>query len=852
MSRPFSTVTLAAVLLLAAAPVALLAPPAEAAATAPPECYGAATGVDVLFLLDLTGSMGGVLHTVQTEATAMMDDLAAEYPDIRFAAASHMDYPEYYAYPGYAAAYGGAGDYPWRLDRDLTTDKASVQAAVNGMMLGWGADGPESYTRALYEATESVSWGAGRQKVLVMFADNVPHDEDWNGRNTGGDPGRDAIAQTHDDLDFQTVVASLAAADIEVVGVNSGGAGHMMIYLAEATGGSHAFLESDLRAQVVQLIRRQLVSDEEAPSVGFHTPNPTDPMVYQDGVPTAPSPFGGNAVLSGDLPVTVAATDNCLVSRVYLTLEPYDEYLGEDATAPFEFLFEAANRAPGTYLVKATALDWVGRVATVTIPILVVRPTEGSEALGLFAAATSPATAEVLAGGASARGPSASEVTRYDGRFVPAGPLTVVANTLVDSAAAYRNEEGSAYAYAASHVSAVCLLSCRIQVESLRAEAIALHDATDLTGSIDTSGSHVTKLTIDGLPTPVTAPNTVIPIPGVGALHVLETTLLDTPFGKAAQVNGLRLVVETATTRGEVVLASAKASAGYLPAASLGPERALQEANDAGLGGDAPDTIETAAPLAPGAYGALLEERPWPQDDRDVFRLDVAENTRIVIDAAMAKRAHVHTTAPPVTTGSLLPGNQRTDLYVSGYVSLYDSEGILRDSLDMTYEAHVEFNTDKPGPWYVMFHGDVAPGMNYTFTYAAAPVVFVPTGDAGTFSEAPAACAAGLTVAEGVHAGSLARGDDADSFRFSVGYGEEITLVLKTDEAFGANFDLELYDPDCEIIGGAAISGDGFLKSFPDPVVLRDAAKNGLYTARVVRTEGSGNYALVIHASNLL
>jgi len=89
-----------------------------------------------------------------------------------------------------------------------------TQAAINAMTLGDGEDGPEDYTRAFFEsyADSAVGWRDGAQRILVHFGDNVPHDNNLNEGvttgtwSTGGDPGRDELQGTADDLDLQTVL----------------------------------------------------------------------------------------------------------------------------------------------------------------------------------------------------------------------------------------------------------------------------------------------------------------------------------------------------------------------------------------------------------------------------------------------------------------------------------------------------------------------------------------------------------------------------------------------------------------------------------------------------------------------
>ena len=175
---------------------------------------------DIVFAFDLTGSMGGILSSAQSGAGNIMDALDALGVDVNYGVMSYMDYPHSYSdYCGYSASYGSAGvDYAYSLDQAVTDDNTAVTAAINALTLGSGNDGPEAYTRFMYEsyADTDVDWRPGARKIVVNFADYVPHDCNLNEGvttgtwTTGGDPGRDELQNTADDLDLQEVLAEMA------------------------------------------------------------------------------------------------------------------------------------------------------------------------------------------------------------------------------------------------------------------------------------------------------------------------------------------------------------------------------------------------------------------------------------------------------------------------------------------------------------------------------------------------------------------------------------------------------------------------------------------------------------------
>jgi hypothetical protein len=224
---------------------------------------------DIIFAFDLTGSMGDEISIAKSSAISLMTQIDALVSDAEYGVMSYMDYPHRYtSYHGYSAEYGRAasGDYAYNLDIAPTSDKTAVSTTINSMVLGYGADGPQDYTRIMYEsyADPAIGYRAGAKKILIMFGDNVPHDNNLNEGvtsgtwTTGGDPGRDEIAYTSDDLDLQTVLGEMASNEVTLLKVYSGASGSMTYweYWCALTGGDAVELASasDLVDTVVALI----------------------------------------------------------------------------------------------------------------------------------------------------------------------------------------------------------------------------------------------------------------------------------------------------------------------------------------------------------------------------------------------------------------------------------------------------------------------------------------------------------------------------------------------------------------------------------------------------------------------
>lgn len=171
--RAFALLGAAVVLLVAV----LIAAPARAAAAAPPQ-------TDVMLLFDTSGSMSGELDEAKTEIKNVIAQVNASLPDVQYGVAEVRDFwPSVYdTTEDEAEVEGKAPSYPWKLDQPLTSNQEAVQNAINPLAASGGGDGPESYGRALWETdtNPNVAWRAGARHVIILVADNIPHDNNLN------------------------------------------------------------------------------------------------------------------------------------------------------------------------------------------------------------------------------------------------------------------------------------------------------------------------------------------------------------------------------------------------------------------------------------------------------------------------------------------------------------------------------------------------------------------------------------------------------------------------------------------------------------------------------------------------
>ncbi len=216
--------------------------------TLPPLPTPPMAGVDLVLLLDVTGSMESVLHTAQNSAEQVVTDLRDLNPDLRFALAIYADYPMYD---------GSAGDEPFRLVAPFTTDLPTFRDQINQATLQDGGDFAESGWRALSELTE-LDWRPDAAHVIIVFTDATAHDPD---------PGRDEQMGTDDDLASNEVTRILKNKEIIVFGVDASGSSDSREFLnplASATGGSYETLRSaDEIPQTIISLVGQVIHEQE-------------------------------------------------------------------------------------------------------------------------------------------------------------------------------------------------------------------------------------------------------------------------------------------------------------------------------------------------------------------------------------------------------------------------------------------------------------------------------------------------------------------------------------------------------------------------------------------------------------
>ena len=111
--------------------------------------------IEVVFVLDTTSSMSGLIDTAKEKIWSIANTMASAQtaPDI------HMG----------LVAFRDRGDAYVTRVTDLSQDLDSMYATLIDFRAEGGGDGPESVNKALYDAIESISWSEDPNSYKVVF-----------------------------------------------------------------------------------------------------------------------------------------------------------------------------------------------------------------------------------------------------------------------------------------------------------------------------------------------------------------------------------------------------------------------------------------------------------------------------------------------------------------------------------------------------------------------------------------------------------------------------------------------------------------------------------------------------------
>jgi Mg-chelatase subunit ChlD len=118
--------------------------------------------LDLVFLIDATGSMADEIGKLKATLRSIADDVARlpSRPDICFGLVAYRD----------------KGDAFVLRSHDFTNDLGAFQGVLNNLQAAAGGDYPEAMNEALHETVHNLSWrGEGATRLVVLLADAPPH-----------------------------------------------------------------------------------------------------------------------------------------------------------------------------------------------------------------------------------------------------------------------------------------------------------------------------------------------------------------------------------------------------------------------------------------------------------------------------------------------------------------------------------------------------------------------------------------------------------------------------------------------------------------------------------------------------
>lgn len=164
------------------------------------EASGTSTAImDVMFLMDTTGSMSATIAGAKASASTIIANLSA-FGDLQSGVAAFDD------------------PVPTNtIVTDLTASEPAVQAGLNSLFASGGGDTPEFGYAGLADVANNASWRAGSNRFIVMFGDQYEKDP----------------------AAYAATLAALNAENITVLGIDVGSGNFTGAYdpIAEATGG---------------------------------------------------------------------------------------------------------------------------------------------------------------------------------------------------------------------------------------------------------------------------------------------------------------------------------------------------------------------------------------------------------------------------------------------------------------------------------------------------------------------------------------------------------------------------------------------------------------------------------------
>jgi hypothetical protein len=193
--------------------------------------------VDLMFVIDTTGSMGDELSFLQTELSDIINSIPNQLSDINIGLVFYRDYGDNYVVRAH----------------EFSDNINAVQLNLNQEQARGGGDYPEAMDQALQTAM-AADWRTDSRKVLFLIADAPPHGDRMRATWNAAQQARD------NNIHLVPVAASGVAEDAEYIMRSVAALTHgRYLFLTDDSGFGAPHAEPDVDCYVVTSLRSSMI-----------------------------------------------------------------------------------------------------------------------------------------------------------------------------------------------------------------------------------------------------------------------------------------------------------------------------------------------------------------------------------------------------------------------------------------------------------------------------------------------------------------------------------------------------------------------------------------------------------------
>lgn len=206
--------------------------------------------VDIVFLVDVSGSYSDDLVTFRNKSDDILDAFNTAGSDVNVGLASFSDFP--------VSPYGSSRDYEYKLHQSLTSNFEQIKTGISDLTILSGSDYKESQLEALYQvaAQSSTGWRIGSLPLVFLATDAAFHNSDTNASYPG-----------HGRAETLNLFKSKA---IRMIGLQAGGSVSDVVDFADESGGASFDLSRD-SSEIVEVVNEVLSDADNNLTISMET-----------------------------------------------------------------------------------------------------------------------------------------------------------------------------------------------------------------------------------------------------------------------------------------------------------------------------------------------------------------------------------------------------------------------------------------------------------------------------------------------------------------------------------------------------------------------------------------------------